>query len=48
MLIFKKGKGRFGESFHSAADNIFPLIPIAQIYTGKYLGFNLKHIPSID
>jgi hypothetical protein len=42
MLIFKKGRAAFG-NFHSAADNIFPLIPIAQIYTGKYLGFNLKN-----
>jgi hypothetical protein len=33
----------FGENFRSAADNIFPLIPIAQIYTGKYLGFEPKN-----
>jgi hypothetical protein len=32
-----------GENFHSAADDVFPLIPIVQIYTGKYLGFHPKN-----
>lgn len=32
-----------GENFHSGADNAFPLIPIAQIYAGKYLGFRPKN-----
>jgi membrane-associated phospholipid phosphatase len=39
----ERARAAFGESFHSAADNIFPLIPIAQIYTGKYLGFQPKN-----
>jgi membrane-associated phospholipid phosphatase len=37
----------FGENFYTPIDNITPLIPIVQIYTGKYLGFtpknNFKH-----
>lgn len=33
----------FGENFHSKADNIFPLVPLAQIYAGKYLGFKPKN-----
>jgi hypothetical protein len=28
-----------GDNFHSAADDVFPLVPIVQIYAGKYLGF---------
>ena len=42
-----KSNNFFGKNFHSTADNIFPLVPIAQIYTGRYLGFepknNFKH-----
>lgn len=33
----------FGEDFHEPMDNILPLIPIAQIYGGKYLGFKPKN-----
>ncbi len=40
--IQEKARSFFGENFHSQADNIFPLIPIAQIYTGRYLGFEPK------
>jgi hypothetical protein len=32
-----------GQNFHSAADDVFPLIPIVQIYTGKYFGFQPKN-----
>jgi hypothetical protein len=32
-----------GNNFHSGIDNVFPLIPIVQIYTGKYLGFQPKN-----
>lgn len=35
----EKSRVVVGENFHSAADDVFPLIPIVQIYTGKYLGF---------
>ncbi|MGO4817579.1 phosphatase PAP2 family protein [Flavobacterium sp. W22_SRS_FP1] len=28
-----------GDNFHSAADDVFPLVPIVHIYAGKYLGF---------
>jgi membrane-associated phospholipid phosphatase len=37
----KSGKV-FGTSFRSGADNIFPFVPIAQIYLGKTLGFEPK------
>lgn len=33
----------FGENFHSLADNLFALIPMAQIYTGKYLGYKPRN-----
>ena len=33
----------FGNDFHEPMDNIFPLVPIAQIYAGKYLGFQPKN-----
>ena len=39
----EKSKTVFGSNFHSKIDNIFPLIPIAQIYGGKYLGFQPKN-----
>lgn len=39
----EKSRVVVGENFNSGADNIFPLIPIAQIYTGKYLGFQPKN-----
>ena len=32
----------FGTTFSSGADNIFPFVPIAQIYMGKSLGFAPK------
>jgi membrane-associated phospholipid phosphatase len=35
----EKSQHLFGANFNSAADNIFPFIPIVQIYTGRYLGF---------
>lgn len=41
--IQEKSNTFFGENFHSKADNIFPLVPIVQIYTGKYLGFTPKN-----
>ncbi len=41
--IQEKSNTFFGKNFHSKADNIFPLIPLVQIYTGKYLGFKPKN-----
>lgn len=45
--IQDKSNSIFGKNFHSTADNIFPLVPIVQIYTGRYLGLkpknNFKH-----
>ena len=38
-----KSNNFFGKNFHSTADNIFPLVPIVQIYTGRYLGFKPKN-----
>ena len=35
----EKSRVVVGENFNSAADDVFPLLPIVQIYTGKYLGF---------
>lgn len=47
IKIQSKAQHLFGENFHSFSDNILPFAPIAQIYTGKYLGFqpknNFKH-----
>lgn len=37
----KSGK-IFGATFKSGADNLFPFVPIAQIYLGKSLGFKPK------
>ena len=37
--IQTKSNSVFGSSFNSKADNIFPFVPIAQIYLGKSLGF---------
>jgi membrane-associated phospholipid phosphatase len=39
----EKAQTFFGENFHSGADDAFALIPIAQIYAGKYLGFQPKN-----
>lgn len=32
-----------GKEFHEPIDNILPLVPVAQIYAGKYLGFRSKN-----
>ncbi|MEZ7498988.1 phosphatase PAP2 family protein [Flavobacterium sp. Arc3] len=40
--IQTKTNNIFGSGFRSQADNIFPLVPIGQIYLGKYLGFKPK------
>ena len=40
--IQTKSSKVFGKSFRSGADNIFPFVPIAQIYLGKTLGFEPK------
>lgn len=40
--IQTKTNSIFGSGFRSQADNIFPLVPIGQIYLGKYLGFKPK------
>jgi hypothetical protein len=32
MAIFKQNQEGFGTSFRSGADNIFPFVPIAQIW----------------
>ena len=40
--IQTKSSKVFGTSFRSGADNIFPFVPIAQIYLGKTLGFEPK------
>lgn len=40
--IQTKTNSIFGSGFRSKADNVFPLIPIGQIYAGKYLGFQPK------
>jgi membrane-associated phospholipid phosphatase len=39
----KKSRVVVGDNFHSAADDVFPLVPIVQIYAGKYLGFQPKN-----
>jgi membrane-associated phospholipid phosphatase len=43
----EKSRNVFGANFNTPIDNITPLIPIVQIYAGKYLGFkpknNFKH-----
>jgi membrane-associated phospholipid phosphatase len=41
--IQEKTRHFFGENFHTITDNILPFIPIAQIYTGRYLGFQPKN-----
>jgi len=41
--IQEKARSFFGENFHSQADNVFPLVPIMQIYSGRYLGFEPKN-----
>jgi len=33
----------FGEDFHTTADNYLPLVPVAQIYLGKSLGFKPRN-----
>ena len=33
----------FGENFHTSADNYLPIVPVAQIYLGKSLGFKPKN-----
>lgn len=33
----------FGTDFHEPIDNVFTLIPVAQIYAGQYLGFQPKN-----
>ena len=40
--IQTKSSKVFGATFRSGADNIFPFVPIAQIYLGKTLGFEPK------
>ena len=40
--IQTKSSRVFGTTFSSGADNIFPFVPIAQIYMGKSLGFAPK------
>lgn len=39
----ERSRSLLGTNFHSKADYLFPLVPIAQIYTGKYLGFQPKN-----
>ncbi|MFT7334720.1 MAG: membrane-associated phospholipid phosphatase [Porticoccaceae bacterium] len=39
----EKSQTFFGANFQSGADDVFPLIPIVQIYTGRYLGFQPKN-----
>lgn len=41
--IQTKTNSIFGSGFRSQVDNIFPLIPIGQIYAGKHLGFKPKN-----
>ena len=41
--IQTKSNAIFGSSFRSGADNLFPLIPMGQIYTGRLLGLNPKN-----
>lgn len=33
----------FGEDFHTSVDNFLPIVPVAQIYLGKSLGFKPKN-----
>ena len=39
----EKSRNVFGANFNTPIDNITPLIPIVQIYAGKYLGFKPKN-----
>lgn len=37
--IQEEANSFFGADFHEPIDNVFTLIPVAQIYAGRYLGF---------
>lgn len=39
----EKSQQLFGKNFNSQLDNLFPLVPIAQLYAGRYLGFEPKN-----
>lgn len=39
----EKSGETFRENFHTSVDNVLPFIPLAQIYTGKYLGYKPKN-----
>ncbi|SEQ47229.1 PAP2 superfamily protein [Flavobacterium frigoris] len=41
--IQEKSNAFFGIGFNSKIDNFTPLVPVAQIYAGRYLGFQPKN-----
>lgn len=39
----KNTRNLFGEDFHTEIDNIFPFVPVAQIYGGRLIGLKPKN-----